>query len=64
LNRCARTTALGSPVDVVDAVFAQIAATDPAAWISVRDREDVRREAARWQRAIESGCRSGACRSR
>src|SRR6476646_8323576 len=36
-----------SPVDVVDTVFAQIAASpDPAAWISVRDHEDVRREAA------------------
>ncbi len=36
-----------SPVDVVDAVFAQIdASPDPAAWITVRHRDDVRREAA------------------
>ena len=35
------------PVDVVDEVFARIAASpDPAAWISLRDRDDVRREAA------------------
>ena len=36
-----------SPVDVVGEVFARIAASgDPAAWIALRDAEQVRREAA------------------
>lgn len=36
-----------APADVVDEVFARIAASpDPAVWIALRDRDEVRREAA------------------